>query len=296
MRTPAAFHSSPLHLAILRIAGLLVPGEGRGEWLAEWQSELWYASREGRPESARWAMGCTPLTAFCLGSFRDALWLRQNAPRSEEPVKRRLESPVQCIAFLGVLAAVSGAIAFLLWVATQATVFPSGLDSTGLFVFLFIFLFPFPVLPAITSLSLGKLHEHNKGVSWGLRLRRWTFLSAKVALIWLMLYCGLIILGCNGIPFIPPQLQMLGLLWGNAFALRWVLNDQRQRCPVCLRLLTSPVSVGGASRCFLESSCMGFMCPSGHGLLYVPENPTSWFSTQRWLSLDPSWSNLSGKL
>ena len=29
-----------------------------------------------------------------------------------------------------------------------------------------------------------------------------------------------------------------------------------------------------------------------HGLLHIPEIPTSWFSTQRWLYLDPSWSSL----
>src|ERR1035438_836888 len=38
-----------LHLAILRAAGLLVPGPQRAEWLAEWRSELWYARPSGGP-------------------------------------------------------------------------------------------------------------------------------------------------------------------------------------------------------------------------------------------------------
>lgn len=51
-----------LHTAILRNAALLVPASARAEWLAEWSAELWYVDRDA--------------TAFCLGSFRDALSLR----------------------------------------------------------------------------------------------------------------------------------------------------------------------------------------------------------------------------
>jgi hypothetical protein len=87
-------------------------------------------------------------------------------------------------------------------------------------------------------------------------------------------------------------LLLQSLLWGCVFACRWAFNDQRRRCPVCLRLLTSPVWVGDRSRYFLEWNCTELLCPRGHGLLYVPESPTSWFATQRWLSLDPSWGGL----
>jgi hypothetical protein len=296
MRGAEVLHSSPVHFAILRAAGLLVPGERRTEWLAEWRAELWYASVECSREAAGLLLDRGRLTAFCLGSFKDALWLRRNTPHSEEPVARRLDSPMQCIGFLAAIAALGAAIACLLWVGTRATVFPSDLDSQGLFPLLFTFLFPLPILPAITSLSLGELHGHGKGPSWRLRLRRWAFLSAKVALILVMLFCGLIILGCDGMPFIPPQLQMLGLLGGYVLALRWALNDQRHRCPVCLRLLTHPVWVGDRSRYFLEWNCTELVCPRAHGLMYVPERPASWFSTQRWLSLDASWSNPPGNL
>ena len=34
------------------------------------------------------------------------------------------------------------------------------------------------------------------------------------------------------------------------------------------------------------------ICAGGHGLLHVPELPTSWFATQRWLYLDTSWNSL----
>ena len=55
-----------LHLAILRSASLLVPGPHRAEWFAEWTAELWHVNRGA--------------TAFCLGAFRDAFWLRRNTP------------------------------------------------------------------------------------------------------------------------------------------------------------------------------------------------------------------------
>ena len=76
------------------------------------------------------------------------------------------------------------------------------------------------------------------------------------------------------------------------FAFRWALRDQRQRCPVCLRLLSNPAHVGEASRNFLAWNGTELICAEGHGLLHIPELPTSWFSTQRWLYLDPSWSAL----
>ena len=282
-----------LQSAILSVAALLVPGERRAEWLAEWRSELWYASKKCGRELATRLSGPWYITGFCLGSFKDALWLRRNAPHSEERETLHLESPMQCIAFLAVLAVSSMVITFLLWLGNWDSVSSADLYYQTHVAFLFVIIFPCCVLPAITSLSLGEFPAHSRLRAWKGRLRRWIFLSGKVALILLMVYCGVLILACNGVPFIPRPLQITGLLWGYAFALRWALNDQRRRCPVCLRLLTHPVWVGARSRYFLELNCTGRMCPNGHGFLYVPESPTTWFSTQRWLCLDSSCRGLS---
>jgi hypothetical protein len=42
------------------------------------------------------------------------------------------------------------------------------------------------------------------------------------------------------------------------------------------------VHVGQASRIFLGWDGTEFLCRKGHGLLHVPETPTSWYGTQRW--------------
>jgi len=111
-----------IHLAILRGAALLVPEQQRGEWLAEWKSELWHAWQEPH--------GMNLLT-FCFGSFRDALWLRREGPvpRSygvlhldvpafpdgfPEPPGTFLRSPVQCLSFLFGAAVVCTVLAFAL--------------------------------------------------------------------------------------------------------------------------------------------------------------------------------------
>ncbi len=114
-----------LHLAILWTGSRFVRGSDRAEWLAEWQTELWYAMREGDGES---------VTSFCLGSLRDALWNRRNSgvcrrygsvlmiadrPGFPDPPAIEcadpLESPFRCLALLGLLALIAmGAICLLL--------------------------------------------------------------------------------------------------------------------------------------------------------------------------------------
>ena len=85
---------------------------------------------------------------------------------------------------------------------------------------------------------------------------------------------------------------MHGFIVSSVVAMRWALADQRRRCPVCLRVLSNPTRIGGPSHVFLEWYGTELICVQGHGLLYVPEIPTSCYSTQRWQYLDPSWSTL----
>ena len=150
-------------------------------------------------------------------------------------------------------------------------------------------------LPAITSVSLGEASVNPQKTSWARRLQRWSFLSAKIALLLPIVYFvsldlafGLTKIGREQAVYI----QLLSTFSMCLFGLRWVLKDQRQRCPVCMRRVEHPAHVGQASRTFLDWNGTEMMCMGGHTLLHVPSSPTSWFGTQRWLYLDTSWGFL----
>lgn len=86
----------------------------------------------------------------------------------------------------------------------------------------------------------------------------------------------------------PPPLFVFGFF----AAITWTLADQHGRCPVCLRRLVRPVTIGSASHTLLDWYGTELLCARGHGLLYEPEIPTSANSVRRWQSLDPSWAGL----
>jgi hypothetical protein len=162
-------------------------------------------------------------------------------------------------------------------------------------VFLFAILLACLALPATTSLPLGEYRASSRKLSWFTRVRRWSFLGCKLALLLPIVYFVSLDLahlrsGMN--PITSEYLQLTSAFSICLFGLRWSLRDQRQRCPVCLGKLTNPARVGQPSRSFLAWNGTELICVSGHGLLHVPEMPTSWFSEQRWLYLDASWEVL----
>jgi hypothetical protein len=162
-------------------------------------------------------------------------------------------------------------------------------------IFLFAVLLACLALPATTSLPLGEYQLCSRRLSWPIRLRRWSFLGCKIALLVPIVYfvsLDVAHLRTTIDPLSSEYIQIVSAFSICLFGLRWVLRDQRQRCPVCLRRLTHPARVGQPSRNFLAWNGTELICVGGHGLLHVPELPTSWFSTQRWLYLDSSWDVL----
>lgn len=156
--------------------------------------------------------------------------------------------------------------------------------------FLLSLFMSFLMLPAILFISLhtGLVTER---LSLRMRTRGWFFLIAKLALLLPLLYCGPLVIAyaLAGASGSEHSIQTFATMGGALVSAWWVLEDQRQRCPHCLRKLTSPARVGERSRSFLGFSGMEFVCAEGHGLLHVPDYPTSWFASQRWLPLDSSW-------
>ena len=143
------------------------------------------------------------------------------------------------------------------------------------------------VVPSVTSITLGEYPWRQLAFPPAVKIRRWLFLAAKIVLILPIVSFGSLDL----LSLIAVNLQAHALLVSSVLGFRWVLTDQRRRCPVCLRVLSHPTSIGQASRTFLEWYGTELMCTRGHGLLHVPEIPNG-YSTPRWLHLDSSWSSL----
>jgi hypothetical protein len=162
-------------------------------------------------------------------------------------------------------------------------------------ILLFTLIVALIALPATTALPLGEYPRHDGTLPWPARMKRWFFFWSKFALV-VPLVCFTSLAAAYGShPLNSTTAQYIQLavsFFGFLFAFRWILQDQRKRCPVCLRVLSHPVRVGLASRNFLAWNGTELICAGGHGLLHIPELPTSWFGTQRWQYLDPSWGSL----
>jgi hypothetical protein len=250
-----------LHFATLRCAALLAPAPQRTEWLAEWTAELCYVDRGA--------------TSFCLGSFRDALYLRS----SSFSVRRAflLESPSKCIFSLAGLAATilaaTTVVSRKLWLAG-----PSGAPSPGQFAvgLLWVYALSLLILLTLNPLALGEYPANRFAPPLTIRLRRWPFLAAKIGLLVPIMWFATIVPAT----LFPPATSLLFLGW--IFSFRWVLADQRKRCPVCLRPLSTPVEVGAPAHLFLDPHGVELVCVRGHGRLHVPAAQTTWCSRQIW--------------
>ncbi len=159
-------------------------------------------------------------------------------------------------------------------------------------VFLFALLLASLALPATTALPLGDYPRRHGRLPALMNARRWIFLFTKFTLVIVTIdLCSTdLAYGFHANdPVTALYIQVATAFPALLFAFRWILQDQRRRCPECLGLLSNPARVGQASCNFLSWNGTELFCSRGHGLLHIPELPTSWFSTQRWLCLDPSW-------
>lgn len=253
-----------LQRLMLCSAALLAPSALRGEWLEEWTAELEHVRRTC-PRAA---------FAFCRGAFADAWWLRRHCPVHEG----FLESPVRCLGLLAALAAICVYSALPQLAGAHA----AGTLRTAPLYALF-FAIALLILPSSTSLSLG---DYSAG---GTRVRRWAFLAAKVLLVLAIVFFGTTALARTPVANLRPH----AIIPGSMIAFRWLLEDQRRRCPVCLRRLRHPAGIGSASHTFLEWYGTELACPLGHGLLHVSEiGSADCYQPHRWLPLDASWRAL----
>jgi hypothetical protein len=142
-------------------------------------------------------------------------------------------------------------------------------------------------LVAIGRLSLGRY-------GW----RYWLYLAVKIVSV-IVLVPLLWIEGSRWLwTLITPELlrawvvglgATLAFLGGFGLAAIWVFDDQRRRCPVCLRRLARPVTMGSWGSMF-EPVTTEFLCDEGHGALSLAESEIG--AGDRWVSLDASWREL----
>jgi hypothetical protein len=263
-----------LQHTMLRVAALLAPGDQRGEWLEEWRSELWYIPRG-------------EATRFCLGAFRDALWMRRNN-MSPRKLTMHLESPLSCLTFLAALGAVGILIAIGLSVPLKQVSLYSDLRARDL-VGGCIAMLAFSCLLLPGTFAVWRTPANRYPTSWQSKLRLGIFLGLKIALVQPIMLCGLMFwIVIARVALFGP----LGMCATLIAVLRWVITDQQHRCPVCLRLLTNPVRIGSPSKIFLDWYGAESTCSRGHGLMHVSEISGSYSKKAQWLRLGESWSGL----
>ena len=151
------------------------------------------------------------------------------------------------------------------------------------------------VLPALTSLALSdKASAAVKLPCTRLAVPGLFFVAKFALLLGILFILPIDLVYANSKGYNPgaPFMQFLLTLVLALLGFWWVVDDQRKRCPVCLRRVTHPARVGIASRTFLAWNGTELMCKEGHTLLYIPAVPTSWSYAPRWVYLDPSWKFL----
>ncbi|PWU10265.1 MAG: hypothetical protein C5B51_04635 [Terriglobia bacterium] len=79
------------------------------------------------------------------------------------------------------------------------------------------------------------------------------------------------------------------LLLGEVFVLRWSLEDQAERCPVCCRQVSMPVAVGSRSSIVLDRPGVEFLCTRGHGTLRLSDLTACTGEPKLWRPVSRSW-------
>ncbi len=286
----------PLALrALIRLASWLVPNRARPAWQARWETGLedWWILVE-RGELVRGASAQVARTIRV--AFADAFWLRFN--------RGYLEYWVRGPAFI----LISAAAAMLLTAAfthgfrvTRALIDialgrpgPRILSTEGPTGTLIAYTAPivFALAAGVVLVAIGRLSVRGYG------LRYWLFLGVKT--IFVMVFVSLLWVDggtalrrgiSNGyVRVLAGGIALtLAFVFVFAGALAWSFDDQRRRCPVCLRLLTMPVTIGSWASVF-EPAVTELLCDEGHGRLCLSENESA--QPDRWTALDASWRDL----
>jgi hypothetical protein len=121
--------------------------------------------------------------------------------------------------------------------------------------------------------------------------RWWSFFAVKTGLgLMTVLVLGIEVFVGRSRHAVSDSLGGPALIWfyvvGCSLVLFASISDQRSRCRVCLRLLSSPIRIGCPGCLLLDWAGTEFLCPHGHGVLYVPHHVACWEEADRWVLLE----------
>jgi hypothetical protein len=275
-------HQQLLHLhRTMRIAGTLVPAAKREAWREEWVAELTYLLGES-PQAAQQCAN---------GLFADAFAMRQISVinrwraidwRSPELCMRSLFGIFALLSAVGMAQPQLRHVVFSRWGAVTSA------------VFLMLAVFTVPSTVVVSRYGACDAYEGD-AASTRQRAARWAFLASKLVLVVLCSYLLAVEL-THPLYKVADWLADFFLITSgmlfNVISIGWAFNDQRERCPTCMRLLHSPARMGQPSWSLLDSNATEEMCDQGHGLLHQPQWQTSWYNNSRWLQLDRTWRGL----
>jgi hypothetical protein len=256
-----------------------LPAFARAEWLATWNAEVWHIQNGGVGWKESWR--------FTLGSVADILASRRDHP--QEP-SYLIHSPAGCLltmalvnAPLALLGLFSSSLYRNLWFNPLRDAI-RGRTVTPVFNAwhqqLYIAALCFLIARVVAAASPRPRVFSECRLCWNMSFNR----AVLFYLTKLLLATSLFEYGLTLTALLPP-LQIYGSVLAYVCMLRWAIRDQQQRCPVCLRRLTSPVQFGHPSCSLLDRDLQEYVCGDGHGVMHIPVAPLSGESPQAWLPL-----------
>lgn len=141
-------------------------------------------------------------------------------------------------------------------------------------------------------LSAGFLRIRRPSRYLAFFISKTALLLAVAAACWTEIATALPIPITGGIDAGTAAPLVLLLLVCQAFVLRWSLDDQASRCPVCCRLVSMPVTVGSRSSLILDRPGVQFLCLRGHGTLLLSDLRACTGERSRWTPADRSWHDV----
>jgi hypothetical protein len=279
--------------AWIRLAACIVPARRRVAWRAQWTRRVddWrLLADRGEPVG--------PAAPLLRRAFLDAVAERCGPIQLKPFLRSAVFVPIALAAAFLLLTAASRGFAVtrhVLDLAHDIRLHPtvSGYDVRGDRIAVYLAPTVMAVAIALGLLAAGCRRLRERG--W----RYWSFLACKalsslilIALIWVEL--GTLLrapIHREGWRLLFGLFSVATMIVGMARAILWTIADQRRRCPVCLRFLVAPVSVGSWASSF-EPPATELLCERGHGAFAVADTETN--GQDRWTRLDESWKALFG--